>query len=373
MAVKILSVDDSKMIHAVIAKALKPFNVELFFASNGVEGLAIANREKPNLIILDVTMPVMDGVEALSKLKADPLLKDIPVIMLTAEAGKENVIKIARIGIRDYIIKPFTEQLIVERISRVIDLQPKGLNEVKVKTLDDSVSLLVVEDRPAIIETIREGTQSYNWKVTGISNCGEAIDFTAKEIPDAILISLSLPDKAAFNFFHSIRANANTKSLPIFGLSVKTATDEQNQAQSIGFTGFFTKPLDLADLCYRLCRAMNLDTSKRYFSVEGSALYVKLPNQPSALTSTEFTSYCQPKLRDMVDSGLSKLVIDAVDVIKIDMPVIKLMLSVVQQANELGVKFRVIGSSDFGVQMKTFEEIKDLKIYGDRETALASF
>lgn len=373
MPVKILSVDDSKMIHTVIAKALKPFNAELFFASNGVEGLAIATREKPNLIILDVTMPVMDGVEALTKLKADPFLKDIPVIMLTAEAGKENVVKIARLGIRDYIIKPFTEQVVVQRIGKVIDLQPKGSNEIKVKTLEDSISIIIVEDRPAIIETIREGTSSYNWKITGVSQCGEAIDLTSREVPDAILVSLSLPDKAAFNFFQVMRGNTRTKSIPIFGLSVKTAVDDQNQAQSIGFNGFFTKPLDMADLCYRLCRAMNLDTSKRFFNVEESALYVKLPNEPSALVSAEFSSYSQPKLRDMVDSGLSKLVIDASEVAKIDMPVIKLMLGVVQQATELGVKFRVVGSADFGSQMKTFEEIKDLQIYPDREAALTAF
>lgn len=373
MPLKILSVDDSKMIHTVIGKAFKSYNVDLVFASNGVEGLAAAARENPDIIILDVTMPVMDGIETLGKLKADPAMKNIPVIMLTAEAGKENVIKIARIGIRDYIIKPFTEQLVVERVGRVIDLQPRGSAEAKTKTLDDTANILVVEDKPAIIEQIREAAGSSPWKIIGCSQCGEAIDYTSKEIPDVIIISLSLPEKAAFNFFQMMRANQRTKSVPVFGLSVKTAVEEQNQAQSIGFNGIFTKPLDMQELQYRMSKAMGLDTSKRYFQLEGTAMFVRLPNDPNTIVATELSGYIQPKLREMVDSGLSKLVVDASEVQKVDMGIIKMMLNIVQNAKELGVKFRVVGSQAFGDQAQAFEETKDMEIYPDRQSALSAF
>jgi ferredoxin len=76
-APKILSVDDSRMIHTLINKGFAPYDVQMVFASNGAEGLEAAAREMPDVILLDVTMPVMDGVECLSKLKADPTLKDI--------------------------------------------------------------------------------------------------------------------------------------------------------------------------------------------------------------------------------------------------------------------------------------------------------
>jgi len=123
---KILSVDDSRMVHTLIGRSFANYDVNMVFASNGQEGLEAAAREKPDVILLDVTMPVMDGVECLGKLKADPTLKDIPVIMLTAEAGKENVLKIAKMGVRDYIVKPFTEPNVVERVSRLVDLKRKG-------------------------------------------------------------------------------------------------------------------------------------------------------------------------------------------------------------------------------------------------------
>jgi two-component system cell cycle response regulator len=126
MAIKILSVDDSRTIRLIVGRAFKPFDCQLFEACNGEEGLAAANREKPDLIVLDVTMPVMDGVTMLIKLKEDPALKNIPVIMLTAESGHENVMEIGKLGARDYLVKPFKEQELTERAGRILNLQKRN-------------------------------------------------------------------------------------------------------------------------------------------------------------------------------------------------------------------------------------------------------
>ena len=125
MAHKILSVDDSRTIRLIVGKAFKPYECDMVEAANGEEGLAAAAREKPDLIILDVTMPVMDGVTMLTKLKEDEALKAIPVIMLTAESGRENVLHIAKLGVRDYLVKPFKDDQLIEKASRVIPLQKK--------------------------------------------------------------------------------------------------------------------------------------------------------------------------------------------------------------------------------------------------------
>src|ERR1041384_6551704 len=119
MLTKILTVDDSKTIRLIVARAFKSFDCQIFEAADGVEGLAVATREKPDIIVLDFTMPIMDGYEMLTRLKSHPDLKMIPVIMLTAEAGRESVMKIARMGVRDYLVKPFKEEQVVDRVSRV--------------------------------------------------------------------------------------------------------------------------------------------------------------------------------------------------------------------------------------------------------------
>jgi DNA-binding response OmpR family regulator len=124
MAYKILTVDDSKTIRMIVKKAFKPYNCELFEGENGVEGLAIAAKEMPDLIILDITMPVMTGIEMLGKLKAENDLKGIPVIMLTAESGKENVMQIVKMGVKDYIVKPFKGEQLIERAKNILKLRP---------------------------------------------------------------------------------------------------------------------------------------------------------------------------------------------------------------------------------------------------------
>ena len=374
MTPKILSVDDSKMIHMVIGKAFKPYDVQLFYATNGVEGLAVATRETPNLIILDVTMPVMDGVETLTKLKSDPLLKDIPVIMLTAEAGRENVVKIARIGVRDYMIKPFKEEALIEKAGRIIDLQAKGSSGGKAKSITDPATILVVDDKQAIIQQVQEAIAEYPWTVVGTGQCGEAIDIASRENPDAVLVSLSLPDRAAFNFFQMIRANPKTKTIPVFGLCIKTALEEQAQAQSIGFTGIITKPIDPSDLNYRLTKAMNLDTSAKYFKMDGAMLMIaRFPASIPDVIANEINSHIKPKTQEMVESGVSKMLIDMTELTKIEMSTIKLMLNIMQNCGDLSIKYRVIGSPEFVSQAKTFAETKDLQIYASREAAKEGF
>jgi len=125
MPIKILSVDDSRTIRLIVGRTLRPYDCVLCEAANGEEGLAAAARENPDLILLDVTMPVMDGVTMLTKLKEDPALKAIPVVMLTAESGRDNVIHIARLGVRDYLVKPFKEEQLIDKVSRIVQLKKK--------------------------------------------------------------------------------------------------------------------------------------------------------------------------------------------------------------------------------------------------------
>jgi len=125
MTLQILTVDDSTTIRKIVRRALDNFNCEILEAQNGVEGLATANKEKPDLIILDITMPVMTGIEMLQRLKEQTQLQAIPVIMLTAESGKEAVTRAVRMGIKDYIVKPFKGPELVQRIQKHIRLMPK--------------------------------------------------------------------------------------------------------------------------------------------------------------------------------------------------------------------------------------------------------
>jgi len=123
MSKKILTVDDSLTIRSIIKNTLKEYDCEVYEAENGLLGLQSIIRIIPDLIILDITMPVMDGIEMLRKLRSSPRGKDMKVLMLTAESAKDNIVVIAKLGVTNYIVKPFTNDQLIDKISGIIALE----------------------------------------------------------------------------------------------------------------------------------------------------------------------------------------------------------------------------------------------------------
>ena len=371
MPIKILTVDDSKTIRLIVAKAFKPFDCEVLEASNGVEGLALAAKEKPNVIILDLTMPVMDGYEALTKLKSDPNLKGIPVVMLTAESGRENVLRIAKQGVRDYLVKPFKEEINVERVGRIIDLKPRGTAVARSRRFDDPLSILVVDDKPAICEQIRNGLSDTQWTVVGRGQAGEAVDFCNRTPPDLIIVSLTLPENAAFSLFQMLRGQPKCKSVPVFAMSVKTAADEQAKAQQTGFNAIITTPIDFEDVKSKVARALSLDTSYKYFQNRDGVLLIKLPGQFSNTVANEVAAHLRAKIAEAVDAGLDKVVFDLSALKTADLSLIKLGLEVMQFTHEMSLRLRMLGSPAVAQECRKYEETKDWSFVGSFEEALA--
>jgi two-component system cell cycle response regulator len=369
MRYKILTVDDSKTVRIIVRKAFKSYDCEIIEAGNGVEGLAVAGKETPDLILLDVTMPVMDGVETLTKLKADPALKSIPVMMLTAEGGRDSVLKIAKIGVRDYIVKPFKEEVLIEKAGRIIDLKPLSEGQAKVKSIYDPAEILIVEDKPAIIQQIQEGLKHTPWKVHGVSTQGEAIDFCTLTPPDIMLVSLSLPEESAFTLFRLIRTNIKTKYTPVFALVVKTEMHQQQQAQTVGFSAIITKPIDLIELETKMGKAMNLDTSQRYYAIESDCMIMRLPENCTPAVIAEVANYLKPKFAEAVDAGHNKVVIDIHQIRTLHMGVIKLLFQAMQTCRELAMHFALVANPQIITECKGFEDTRGWTFYDSVDEA----
>lgn len=121
MRPKILIVDDSKTVRLIVRQAFKSYDCEISQASTGVEGWTAAQQVLPDLILLDVTMPVMNGPELLLKLKAHPTLAAIPIIMLIVERDSPAVIQP---GVHDHLRKPFQPDALLDKCRRIINLRP---------------------------------------------------------------------------------------------------------------------------------------------------------------------------------------------------------------------------------------------------------
>lgn len=118
---KILLVEDDEFLAELYATKLGLEKFEVYLASDGEKGLRITKEKKPDLILLDIILPKMDGFEILKILKADPELKNIPVILLTNLSQKDEVKKGLELGANDYLIKAhFMPSEVVRKIKNII-------------------------------------------------------------------------------------------------------------------------------------------------------------------------------------------------------------------------------------------------------------
>lgn len=231
---KVLTVDDSRMIRTLVRKYLSPFNLEIVEAENGEQGLDMARRHQPDLIILDVNMPVMDGPEMLRHLRADAGTRGLKVLMLTAESGEKLVLEVIKLGISDYIVKPFEEELLVKKVGKILQtdlsaVPPPALTRVLI--LDDNESVLVVARR------FLEGTA----EVLTASKPERALQLASQHLPQVALLDLQ---SDGLQVMQDLKKDANSARTRFVVLTTKSMADQVEAAQQAGFNDVLYKPFD---------------------------------------------------------------------------------------------------------------------------------
>lgn len=117
---RILAVDDTAIVLTRILNTLRD-EYKVITVNSGIRALKYLEQAKPDLILLDIQMPQKDGIETLQEIRAMKNREDIPVIMLTGVEDKEIVLKSAKLGIRDYVLKPFDSEDLLGRIRRIFE------------------------------------------------------------------------------------------------------------------------------------------------------------------------------------------------------------------------------------------------------------
>ena len=123
MAIDVLIVDDSAAIRKILQRVLLQANIgvgKIHEANDGKEGLDRMTNESVGLILSDINMPNMDGLEFLRSLKANPSWKGVPVVMVTTEGSQDKVIQALQLGASGYVKKPFTPEQIREKLAGVV-------------------------------------------------------------------------------------------------------------------------------------------------------------------------------------------------------------------------------------------------------------
>ncbi len=123
--IRVLVVDDFPTMRRIVKNLLKQLGFEnIDEAENGEDALRKLKSTEYGLVVSDWNMPVMEGIELLKNVRSDPQLKDIAFLMVTAEAEKEKVIEAIKAGVDNYIVKPFTGEVLKEKLEKIAQKRP---------------------------------------------------------------------------------------------------------------------------------------------------------------------------------------------------------------------------------------------------------
>ena len=115
----ILIADDELRLRKIVSTFLKKNNYNVTEVANGEQAVSAMRAQRFDLVILDITMPIMSGLEACQVIKSDPVLKDVPIVLLTASVSAEERAKSVEIGVSGYITKPFSPKDLIDKIARL--------------------------------------------------------------------------------------------------------------------------------------------------------------------------------------------------------------------------------------------------------------
>jgi hypothetical protein len=206
-------IDDDPTVHDLVHRFLQKEGFHVVGAQTGAEGLEMARALRPSIIVLDVMMPTMDGWSVLTRLKGDPELSAIPVVMLTMVNNREMGFSL---GVDDYMLKP------IDRSDFVSTLR-------KYCACDESPTVLVVEDDLPTREILRVSLTREHFTVTEAGNGIEALDKLAAQKPALILLDLMMPEMDGFQFTSEVRARPEWRDIPIIVMTAKDINEEDRR------------------------------------------------------------------------------------------------------------------------------------------------
>jgi PAS domain S-box-containing protein len=228
----ILVADDDRDIAELIQFNMEQAGYEVTTVGRGVQVLELARRNHPDLIILDILLPDMDGRAVLEALKSDPETADIPVLILSVVADDSSVYDLGASG---YLTKPVDEVALLEAVRDAFERHGR---------------ILVVEDDPDTIEMMRVALRRVGYTVDVASDGYEALSLARRWQPEVILLDLRLPGMDGYESLSHFKRNPDTQDIPIVVVSAHVAdqTREEKRLKALGVRRFVPKPFTIREL-----------------------------------------------------------------------------------------------------------------------------
>jgi two-component system, cell cycle response regulator len=367
MSKKVLTIDDSKTLRMIIGKHLAPFGIQMFQAENGEVGIVRAREVLPDVILLDYNMPVMDGYHTLTELKADPALKAIPVVMLTTETVKETVVKLVKLGLKDYIAKPFTREVLLDKLNPILGLydSEKGVPEApgtivlpSMGSGSDKTPILAIDDKTNILDLLKEYLGEKFHLIT--ADCGKtALHTIAHSKFEFMFLDLTMPDMNAFEILdYYLKSNKNGDHVGrVVAMTLRTAKADIDRALNSGVSLFLYKPFnneEVAKIITTLAERFKKQeektpTSGRYLSANGKVRILDCPPEKSSKfrsVAGALTSDVVREIDEMAEEGLNQLVIKVGEGFLSDLSVTRKFVDMVEHTIRLSMNVRLVADSE---------------------------
>jgi signal transduction histidine kinase/CheY-like chemotaxis protein len=209
----ILVIDDDEDSRDLLRRTLEADGHTVALAPGGEEGLELARELRPSLITLDVMMPGLDGWAVLRKLKADPDLRGIPVMMITIESQKDLGFNL---GAVEHLTKPVDRELLLRLVRQCA-------------ASDGGGHALVVDDDEGVRTLFCRSLQEDGWTVDAAENGARALEHISHRLPDLVLLDLMMPVMDGFDFLLEFRSRRECRPVPIIVVTAKDLTDEDRK------------------------------------------------------------------------------------------------------------------------------------------------
>ncbi len=260
----ILLVEDNEMNRDLISRRLKRRGFEVAVAVDGAEGVEKATELRPDLVLMDMGLPVMDGYEATRLLKANDATRGIPVVGLSAHAMSGDASRALDAGCDDYDTKPVEWPRLLEKISQQLMkaqeqttlLSPRpALAELEVTS--GGAHVLVVDDNAVHREMLSGRLKALGHTCETAHDGNQALELTASKSFDAVLLDVTLPAVDGKPLLERLRDDAGDRDLPVLMLSTIDSVGSAVECLTRGADDFVPQPFHVEVLSARLASALD--------------------------------------------------------------------------------------------------------------------
>jgi two-component system cell cycle response regulator len=281
----VLVIEDNEKNLKLFRALLEAHDHRVLEARDAESALACLKQDKPDLILMDIQLPGMDGYEATCKLKQDPDVRDIPVLALTAYAMQGDREKALAAGCDGYISKPIDIQGFLDQISLFLDEKVREEIFQARKLPPYRKRILIVDDEPRNLRLL-SAMISDKFNVIAAESGEEALDKAASEHPDVILLDVMMPGMDGFEVAQRLKSDAVLKNIPI--IMVTALTDKENKIAGLasGAEEYLNKPVRRVELLTRINSMLRLREYRDQLAIRSQseqALPESLEEEESAL------------------------------------------------------------------------------------------